>query len=114
MILAQPNIDAKALEAIAAPTLVLASDHDLIRDEHTLEIYHHVPNSQLCIFSSATHFVPFDDPALFNATADRFFREPFVKTDRIEDALKSWEALISARCVRVVTRLSCVRSPASN
>ena len=93
MILAQPNIDAKALEAIAAPTLVLASDHDLIRDEHTLEIYHHVPNSQLCIFPSATHFVPFDDPALFNATVDRFFREPFVKKDRIEDALKSWEAL---------------------
>jgi len=93
MMLGHPNIDAKALEAIAAPTLVLASDHDLIRDEHTLEIYHHVPNSQLCIFPNATHFVPFDDPALFNATVDRFFREPFVKKDRIEDALKSWEVL---------------------
>lgn len=49
----------KALEAIAAPTLVLAADHDIIRNEHTVEIYHHVPNSQLAIFPTATHMVPF-------------------------------------------------------
>ena len=93
MMFDHPHIDAKALDAITAPTLVLASDHDLIRDEHTLEIYHHIPNSQLCIFPNATHFVPYDDPALFNATVERFFRAPFVKKDRIADALKSWEAL---------------------
>jgi pimeloyl-ACP methyl ester carboxylesterase len=46
----EPHIDANALEAIIAPTLVLASDHDVAREEHTLEIYHHLPNSQLCIF----------------------------------------------------------------
>lgn len=93
MMLDHPHIDAKELEAITAPTLVLASDHDMIRDEHTVEIYHHIPNSQLCIFPNSTHFVPYDDPALFNATVDRFFRVPFVKKDRIKDALKSWEAL---------------------
>ena len=38
MLLVEPRIDPAALEAIKAPTLVLASDHDLIRDEHTLEI----------------------------------------------------------------------------
>src|SRR3954452_475248 len=47
MMLVEPNIDAKALEAITTPTLVLAADHDVIRDEHTIDIYHHVPNSQL-------------------------------------------------------------------
>ncbi len=72
---------------------MLAADHDLIRDEHTLEIYHHLPNSQLCIFPNATHFVPYDDAALFNAVVERFFRAPFVKKDRVGDALKSWEAL---------------------
>jgi hypothetical protein len=36
----EPHIDTAALEAITALTLVLASDHDAIRDEHTLEIYH--------------------------------------------------------------------------
>jgi pimeloyl-ACP methyl ester carboxylesterase len=93
MMFEEPNIAPTALEAITAPTLVLASDHDLISDEHTLDIFHHVPNSQLCIFPNATHFVPYDDPDLFNATVDRFFRAPFVKKDRIGDALKSWESL---------------------
>src|SRR4029453_13799644 len=50
MMLVEPNIEPRALEAIVAPTLVLASDHDAITDEHTLEIYHHLPNSQLVIF----------------------------------------------------------------
>jgi pimeloyl-ACP methyl ester carboxylesterase len=92
MMLDEPHIDTKALEAITAPTLVLASDHDVIRDEHTLEIYHHIPNSQLCIFPNATHMVPYDEPALFNGTVERFFRAPFVKKDRVKDMLKSWEA----------------------
>lgn len=93
MMFDEPHIDAKALEAITAPTLVLAADHDAIRDEHTLEIYHHIPNSQLCIFPNATHMVPYDEPALFNATVDRFFRAPFVKKDRVKDLFKSFEAM---------------------
>ena len=79
MMLVEPNIDAKALEAIKAPTLVLAGDHDLIRDEHTLDIFHHIPNGQLAILPNATHMVPFDDAAQFNAVLERFFRTPFVK-----------------------------------
>jgi pimeloyl-ACP methyl ester carboxylesterase len=93
MMLAEPNIDPKSLEAITAPTLVLAGDHDVIRDEHTLEIYHHIPNSQLVIFPGATHMIAFDDPATFNATVDRFFSKPFVKVDRIGDMVKSLEKL---------------------
>ena len=41
MMSAEPPIETKALEAITAATLNLAADHDVIRDEHTLEIYHH-------------------------------------------------------------------------
>lgn len=85
----EPHIRPEALQAITAPTLVMASDHDMIRDEHTLEIYHHIPNSQLCIFPNATHMIPFDDPELFNSTVERFFSEPFVKKDRIKDLIKS-------------------------
>jgi pimeloyl-ACP methyl ester carboxylesterase len=83
----------KALEAITAPALVMAGDRDLVRDEHTVTIYHHIPNSQLVIFPNATHMVPFDDPALFNVTVERFFRTPFMKRDRINDALKSLEKM---------------------
>jgi len=93
MMLRDPQIELRALEAITAPTLVLASDHDAIRDEHTLDIYHHLPNSQLVIFPNATHMIPYDDPVLFNTTVERFFRAPFAKKDRIKDLLKSMEAL---------------------
>lgn len=97
MLLDQPHIEPGALAAITAPTLVLAGDHDLIREEHTLTIYHHIPNSQLCIFPNATHMVPFDDAALFNTTVDRFFRTPFTRRDRVKDFLKSFEALRTAQ-----------------
>lgn len=96
MVLDEPHIDPKALEAITAPTLLLAGDHDLIRPEHTLEIYRHLASGQLCIFPSATHMAPYDDPALFNATVERFFREPFVKKDRLKDVLTSFEKMNTA------------------
>jgi pimeloyl-ACP methyl ester carboxylesterase len=89
----EPHIRPEALEAITAPTLVMASDHDVIEDEHTLEIYHHLPNSQLAIFPDATHMIPADDPDRFNATVDRFFRTPFVKKDRVLDFLKTNQRL---------------------
>jgi len=50
----------------------------------------------LSIFPNATHLVSFDDPALFNATVERFLRTPFVKKDRINDAIESLEKLRSS------------------
>jgi pimeloyl-ACP methyl ester carboxylesterase len=97
LLLDEPHIPLTALEAISAPTLILASDHDVIRDEHTVAIYRHIPNAQLSIFPNATHMVPFDDPAAFNATVDRFFRTPFVKKDRVADMFKSLERLRAAQ-----------------
>src|SRR5262245_53596797 len=96
MMLEEPNIPPTALESITAPTLVLASDHDVIADEHTLEIFHHLPNSQLAIFPNATHLIPFDDPVTFNGTVERFLRTPFVKKDRIGETVKSLEKLRAA------------------
>jgi hypothetical protein len=40
--------------------------------------------------------VPYDDPALFNATVDRFFRTAFVMKDRVKDMLKSYQALLAS------------------
>jgi hypothetical protein len=40
--------------------------------------------------------VPYDDPALFNATVERFFRTPFVKKDRIKDFLASYESMTAS------------------
>ena len=96
MILKEPNIDPTMLERITAPTLVLAGDHDVIRTEHIVEIYNHLPNSQLAIFPNSTHMVPFDDPELFNTTVERFLSTPFVKKDRIADLMKSYEKLLAS------------------
>jgi pimeloyl-ACP methyl ester carboxylesterase len=73
----QPNIAPEELKAIGAPTLVMAGDRDAIRDEHTLEIFHYLPNAQLCIFPGATHMIPWQNPSRFNATVDTFFSTPF-------------------------------------
>ena len=97
LMLREPQIDARALESIKAPTLVLAGDHDAIVDEHTLEIYHHIPNSQLSIFPNATHMIPYDDPVLFDSTIERFLQAPFVAKDRLNDLLKSYEAMLAAQ-----------------
>jgi hypothetical protein len=64
------------------------SAHPLVGD-----IYHHIPNSQLCIFPNATHMIPYDEPAIFNATVERFFRTPFGKKDRVNDLFKSLEQM---------------------
>jgi pimeloyl-ACP methyl ester carboxylesterase len=97
LVLEEPHIPPVALQAITAPTLVLASDHDVIRDEHTVAIYRALPNAQLVIFPNATHMIPFDDPATFNTAVDRFFRRPFVKKDRVADMFKSLEKMRSQK-----------------
>jgi pimeloyl-ACP methyl ester carboxylesterase len=91
----EPHIELTSLATITAPTLVMAGDHDLIREEHTIAIYQQIPNAQLAILPNATHMVPFDDPATFNGVVERFLRTPFVKKDRIGDTLKSLEKMRS-------------------
>lgn len=93
MLLKEPNIDPGMLSKVTAPTLVLAGDHDLIRTEHIVDIYTHLPNAQLGIFPDSTHMVPFDNPKLFNDTIERFLSTPFVKKERIADTMKSFEKL---------------------
>jgi pimeloyl-ACP methyl ester carboxylesterase len=59
----------------------MAADKDVIRDEHTLRIFHAIPKAHLCIFPGATHMIPWEDPALFNQTVEKFFRDPFTRPD---------------------------------
>ncbi len=73
----QPHISLEDLHKIKAPTLVMAGDRDIIREEHTSKIFRNIPNSELCIFPASTHNIPVDDPDLFNWVVERFFDEPF-------------------------------------
>jgi len=49
------DIDDAQLAEIQAPTLVMVGDHDIIRPEHTMEIYQHLPHAQLCILPGTSH-----------------------------------------------------------
>jgi pimeloyl-ACP methyl ester carboxylesterase len=80
----QPNIPLESLKRVTAPTLVMAGDKDVIRDEHTLDIFHQLPKAHLAIFPGATHMIPWQDPELFNRTVDTFFAKPFARPDTKE------------------------------
>ena len=77
----QPHIPLQDLAKITAPVLVMAGDKDVIRGEHTLTIFEHIPRAHLCIFPGATHLIPSEDPVLFNSTVERFFSHPFTRPD---------------------------------
>jgi pimeloyl-ACP methyl ester carboxylesterase len=79
LLLQHPNIAPERLKAISSPVLVMAGDEDVIRNEHTLEIYQHIPHAQLCIFPGSTHFVPLVQPDLFNSTVEAFLSRPFAR-----------------------------------
>lgn len=48
-------LDKADLAQINAPVLVVAGDHDVIRLEHTIDIYESLPNAELCILPGTGH-----------------------------------------------------------
>lgn len=73
----QPHITASDLHKIKVPVLVMSCDRDLIKEEHTFFIYKNIPLANLAILSGESHHVAKQNPALFNATVDKFLDEPF-------------------------------------
>ena len=81
LLLNQTNIPTKDLSKIKAKVLVIAGDRDVIRNEHTVEIFENIPKAQLCIMPAETHFAPASNPELFNAIVNKFLSEPFKRPD---------------------------------
>ena len=77
----QPHISLAEVQSIKAPTLVLAGDKDVIREEHTLQIYQNLQKGWLGIFPGGTHMMPETDPELFNTTVEKFFSKPYHRPD---------------------------------
>jgi pimeloyl-ACP methyl ester carboxylesterase len=53
----------------------MAGDKDEIKTEHTVKIFENIPNAQLAIVPNATHYLPRDNPKLFNEIILRFLKE---------------------------------------
>ena len=80
----QPQIEFSELSKIKAPILIMSGDRDAIRLEHTLEIFHHIENSNLFIMPGSTHFGSYEKPNLFNLILEDFFSNPFSKKATVD------------------------------
>ncbi len=72
-----PNFTIEQLNSIETPTLVMAGDHDIIIDTHTLKLFHSLPNAELCIIPGASHGLLLERPALANEIILKFLQRPF-------------------------------------
>ena len=73
----QPKIKVEDLSKIRAKVLIMAGDEDVIRSEHSIEIYENIKEAQLCIMPGETHLTPISNPDLFNEITYKFLSEPF-------------------------------------
>lgn len=77
LLVEQPNIPLSALHSIQCPTLVIGGDHDVIKEEHTMLIYKHIPKAYLWILPNAGHSTPIVYKDEFNEKVDSFFQTPY-------------------------------------
>ncbi|MFY7734380.1 MAG: alpha/beta fold hydrolase [Bacteroidia bacterium] len=73
----QPHITAKDLQTINVPILVMSTDRDLIKEEHTFFIYKNIPKANLCILPNEKHGIAKLNPDLFNAIVDKYLSESY-------------------------------------
>ena len=73
----QPHIPTTELGKIACPSLVIGGDHDVIREEHTMLIYHSIPRAYLWILPNSGHSTPIFYKDVFYSTVDDFFNKPY-------------------------------------
>lgn len=71
----EPDIDPWELEAIEAPTLVLAGERDMILPEHTRLIAQSIPGAHMRIIPACDHFIFKNQPEWVNATILKFLAQ---------------------------------------
>ena len=78
-----PHIPTTDLGKISCPSLIIGGDHDVIKEEHTMLIYHSIPKSYLWILPNSGHSTPVVYKDIFNTTVDSFFTKPYrsIKSD---------------------------------
>ena len=64
------------LASIKVPFLILVGDHDFVRVEHAVESFRLIPNAELAVIPSASHFAPISEPAKVIPIVRHFLEEP--------------------------------------
>lgn len=80
LLIYQPQIPVSDLAKITAPVLIMTGDRDVIRLEHSLEMFYNIKKSNLFVMPGATHFGSYEKPKLFFQVLDGFFTQPFSTT----------------------------------
>jgi pimeloyl-ACP methyl ester carboxylesterase len=70
-----PNLKYEELKVIKSKCLIMAGDKDEIKIEHTVKIFENIPNAQLAIVPNATHYLPEQNPKLFNQIVLDFLKK---------------------------------------
>jgi len=83
LLVENPHIPLSDLHKINCPSLVIGGDHDVIREEHTMEIYKNIPQAFLWILPNSGHSTPIVYSDEFNTKVDTFFKQPYRKFETI-------------------------------
>lgn len=82
LLLDEPHIPLSDVQKIKCPTLVIGGDHDVIKEEHTMQIYKNIAKSYLWIVPNSGHSTPINFKDVFNTTVDDFFQKPWRKIEK--------------------------------
>lgn len=73
LMLEELDLSAEALRSIQAPTMLLAGEFDLIRDDQTEAMHRLIPGSQKYIVPGGNHGFFVDDPKVLEHLAKKFY-----------------------------------------
>jgi pimeloyl-ACP methyl ester carboxylesterase len=76
MWLTAPIVSEQQLAGIVAPTLIIAGDRDMVRVDHTVELFEAITDAQLFIVPGVTHFVLEEKPELVHEIILSFLLTP--------------------------------------
>ena len=76
----EPHIDVAELAAIAAPTLVVVGDDDMVSLEHSVALYRAIPGAELAVIPGTSHAAMLEKPALCNQIVLDFLEHEPVST----------------------------------
>lgn len=81
LLIEEPHISLESLRRIAAPTLVIGGDHDVIKPAHTMLISQNIRDSYLWILPASGHSTPLVYRTEFNQKVDGFFQKRYRKIE---------------------------------
>jgi pimeloyl-ACP methyl ester carboxylesterase len=62
----EPTIELAELEGVAAPTLILIADDDMVTIEHAAAMQRALPDAQLAVVPGTSHALPMEKPEIVN------------------------------------------------